>query len=288
MSVCLPTHLHAAAVAAALRAGKHVVCEAPPTVNVKEARQLEAAAAKAGKVLLYALQRRFGGAEQAARQAVGKGYAGPVYHVRASWTRTRAVPVGTGWYADPARAGGGALIDLGVHVLDLAWALLGEPAPASAFAATQSRLRAVDGAAEEAGFALVRFANGATLELATSWAINQPPHQSGTACRASGEAGAVDVYTPHGPTLYRGFAPDGKAKPTHLKLPKATGYVALVRHFRECVLGKAQPQTGPAHGVRLMQMVEAMYKSAATGKSVALKTDAPPADPDPTPPGRAP
>src|SRR5439155_17816054 len=82
ISVCLPTHLHAPVTLAALRAGKHVVCEKPPAMNAGEARKIEKAAAKAGKVVIYAVQRRFGGAEQAARQAIEKGYAGEVYHAR--------------------------------------------------------------------------------------------------------------------------------------------------------------------------------------------------------------
>src|SRR5258708_244601 len=79
-----------------------------------EVKKLAAAAAKSGKVLLYAAQRRFGGAEQAAVQALAKGYAGDVYHARASWMRTRGVTSGTGgWFTDKSRSGGGAMIDLG-------------------------------------------------------------------------------------------------------------------------------------------------------------------------------
>src|SRR6188768_1554217 len=92
VSLCLPNHLHAPVALAALKAGKHVICETPPALGAGEAKKLSAAAAKAGKVLLYAAQRRFGGAEQAAVQALAKGYAGDAYHARASWMRTRGVP----------------------------------------------------------------------------------------------------------------------------------------------------------------------------------------------------
>ena len=80
VSICLPNDLHAPLALAALKAGKHVICETPPTTNASDAKKLVAAAAKAGKVLLYAAQRRFGGAEQAAEQALAKGYAGEIYH----------------------------------------------------------------------------------------------------------------------------------------------------------------------------------------------------------------
>ena len=140
VSVCLPNHLHAPVALAALKAGKHVVCETPPTLTPGEAKKLAAAASKAGKVLLYAAQRRFGGAEQAAAQALAKGYAGDVVHARVSWMRTRGVPAGTGgWFTDKSKAGGGAMMDLGVQMLDVGWAMLGQPRPLSAFATMPKR-----------------------------------------------------------------------------------------------------------------------------------------------------
>ena len=63
-------------------------------------------AEKYNKILAYALQRRFGGGEMAATQAIEKGYAGTPYHVRASWMRTRGIPIGTGWYLDREKSGG--------------------------------------------------------------------------------------------------------------------------------------------------------------------------------------
>src|SRR5439155_1498661 len=69
VSVCLPTHLHAPATLAALKAGKHVVCERPPTLSAAEAKRIATAANKAQKVVLYGMQRRFGGPEMASRQA---------------------------------------------------------------------------------------------------------------------------------------------------------------------------------------------------------------------------
>ena len=278
VSICLPNHLHAPVALAALKAGKHVTCETPPTLSASEARKLDAAAAKAGKALLYAAQRRFGGAEQAASQAIEKGYVGDVYHARASWMRTRGVPTGTGWFTDRAKSGGGAMIDLGVQMLDLAWSLLGQPRPLSVYAVLHERLK--DAApigrisnVEEAGFALIRFDGGKSLELSASWAINQPPRQQGTACRVYGHKGAVEVYTPQGPLLYRGFGPRGEAKETPLKLPKVVHYAAMMRHLRRCIQAGEKPLVGPAEGATLMAMIDAIYKSAETGRSVEVKQE---------------
>src|SRR4051812_9123009 len=127
----------------ALGGGKHVLCEKPPATSAAEARRMDAAAKKNGRVLLYSLQRRFGPHEQAAKAAVAKGYVGDVYHARAAWTRTRGTPLGTGWYTQKEKSGGGALMDVGFHMLDLGWHLLGQPRPISAFGAAHSRFPAM-------------------------------------------------------------------------------------------------------------------------------------------------
>lgn len=272
VTIALPNHLHAEIAVAALRAGKHVLIEKPPGASAKDARRIAAAAEKSGKIALYALQRRFGGPEQAAKQAIGKGYAGEIYHARASWLRTRGVPTGTGWYGKKTESGGGAMIDLGSHLLDLAWWLLDQPKPQSVFAATHRRLGSVESNydVEDAAFAIIRFEGGRTLELSAAWTLNQPPQQQGTQCRLFGTGGCVDVYTPHGAVIYRQFDAKGQSKPTELKPPRLTGHAALMRHFRECILGKTKPLIGPAEGVMLMEIVEAMYKSAEAGKSVQV------------------
>jgi predicted dehydrogenase len=275
VSVCVPNHLHMPVSSSALRAGKHVVCELPAGLCAADARRIERAAVRAGKVVHYASQRRFGAAEQAVRQAIARGYAGEIVHARAAWTRTRAVPIGTGWYTDRARAGGGVLMDLGSHMLDLAWSLMGQPAPASVYAVTHRHFADLVGQdvrfdVEDGAFALIRFQSGATLELACTWAINQPPQQNGTVCRMYGGQGAVEVYTPRGPLLYRAFTPKGEAKEISLKLPRTIGHPALMRHVRDCIHNKVSPLCGPAQGVVLMQMIDALYRSAATGKSVTI------------------
>ncbi len=276
VSICLPNHLHAPMAVAALRAGKHVVCETPPTLTAAEAKKASAAAAKAGKTLLYAFQRRFGSSEQAAKQAITKGYAGDVYHARAAWMRTRGIPVGTGWFTDKSKSGGGAMIDLGAQMLDLAWHLLGQPKPEVVFGSVVQRFRETASEAstydvEDAAFALIRFEGGKSLELSASWAINQPPQQQGTLCRIYGDKAAIEVYRGAGPTLYRNFSSKGECKETVLKLPRLVQHAALMRHFRECILARSTPMIGPAESVTLMQMIDAIYKSAASNKSVELR-----------------
>lgn len=276
VSVCVPNHLHVTVVLAALKAVKHVVCETPPALSASEAKRIAKAAEKYNRVVLYGLQRRFGPNEQAARQAILKGYAGDCYHARAAWTRTRGIPIGTGWYTKKEQSGGGALADLGVHMLDLAWFLLGQPKPVSVFAVSHAKFgpsvvpSEIGFDVDDAAFALVRFEDGKSLELSASWAINQAPSQNGTICRVYGQNAAVEVYTPQGAVVYTQFDAKGQAKAIPLKGPKTTGHAALMRHFRDCIQGKAAPIVGPMQGVALMQMLDALYKSAESGKSVSI------------------
>ena len=273
VSLCVPNHLHTSLAIAALKAGKHVVCETPPALSPGEVRRMGAAAEKAQKVLLFSLQRRFGGGEQAARQAAAKGLAGRVYHVSAAWMRTRGVPTGTGWYTKSEQSGGGAMADLGLQMLDLAWDLLGSPKPLSAFAAGHNGvLPRAEGVCdvEDAAAALLRFEGGGTIELSASWAINQPPQQRGALCRACGSEGALEVYTDAGAVLYRDFDAKGNCRAIALKGPKMTHHGALMRHLKECMLGKSQPLIGADRAAVLMQMLHAMYKSMETGRSATV------------------
>lgn len=274
VSICLPNDLHQQVAVSALKAGKHLVCESPPARNAGEARKMAAAAKRAGKVLLFALPRAFGPHEQAAKQAIARGYIGEVRHVRAAWTRTRGLPVGTGWYLDRARAGGGAMIDLGVHMLELAWGFLGDPNLLSASAAGHS-ISEDPSAVEDSAFALLRFAGNRSLELSVAWALNQPPQQNGSLCRIYGSTGAIEVYTRQNAVLYRDFKSDGSAKATPLRPPMVAHHHALMKHFRKCIAGESQPEAGAERGVELMRMVDAIYKSMASGRSVDFKSRAP-------------
>ncbi|HEX8323768.1 MAG TPA: Gfo/Idh/MocA family oxidoreductase [Tepidisphaeraceae bacterium] len=268
LCICLPTHLHLPVATAALKAGKHVMIELPPTPTARDAKALARAADKAGRVLLYSAVRRFGGAEQSARQAIEKGHVGPVYHARLTALRTRGVPQGTGWYHDPQKTGGGAVVDLALPLIDLLLYLIAPAVPKTVFAVAHYKLTGLS--VEESASLLIKFDNNASAEISCAWAMNQPPSQAGTICRLAGEHGAVDVYTPQGPIVYRAFDAKGQAKATLLKQPKTVGHPALLRHFRSAILGETPPAPGPAEGVALMTLAEAIYKSVATGRAVEV------------------
>src|SRR5438045_8716394 len=86
-----------------------------------------------------------------------------------------------------------------------------------------------------------------------------------------GDRGSLDVYAPQGPLLYRNFGPKGEAKETLLKLPKMVHYPAMMRHFRACIQEGKPPLAGGNEGLVLMQMIDAIYKSAHTVKSAEVR-----------------
>jgi predicted dehydrogenase len=281
ISLCLPTDLHAAVAIKALRAGKHVVLESPPTLDLKGMRALLRAAEKSGSVLLPAFPRHFGSHEAAARQAIEKGYLGQPYHARAAWHRGLGrIPEGarradqpTGWYLDPARSGGGALVDLGLPVLQVAWAMLGFPKPLSALAIAHHPLHRLP--VEEAAVALVRFDDNKSIELSAAWSMHMPAGQVGLYCRVHATEGALDVYTPAGPVLLRGQP--GKQKTTALKGPKLTHHAAMFRHLRALIASdNAEARLAPARQAQtLMAIVEALYRSSKSGKGTDVRDSSP-------------
>ena len=109
---------------------------------------------------------------------------------------------------------------------------------------------------DDAAFAILRFEGGKSIELAASWAINQPQHQNGTACRLYGDKAGIELYTKEGAVLYRNFGRKGECKQHPLKGPKVVNYAGPMRHFKECIQGKTKPIVGGPEGVALMEMVD--------------------------------
>ena len=119
---CLPNFLDFPVTLAALRAGKHVLCEKPPTSNSAEMRVLHEEAEKLGLVYFFSRQFRFTPAMRMAHDLITRATLGKIYFAEATWIRSRGIPSGIGgWFMEKKRSGGGALIDIGVHALDSAW-----------------------------------------------------------------------------------------------------------------------------------------------------------------------
>jgi predicted dehydrogenase len=272
--VALPTFLHRQTVLAALEAGKHVLCEKPPALNAAEAAEMASAAARHGRILSFGLQRRALPSAAAAQAVIAEGQLGEIYHARAVFTRAWGAPAGAGnWFRDPVRSGGGPLIDIGIHVLDLAWFLMGRPEPVSVFGVTHDRSPETS-PLESAAFGLLRFAGGRSIQLEASWILpesadRQYVHLHGATAGALverdkftlirvGEAG-IEMFTP--PTTIGG--PD----------PTLAAFLTQASYFAAAIRGTAAALTPAEDGVWLMRMIDALYRSAKEGREIALKPE---------------
>jgi predicted dehydrogenase len=185
ISVAVPTFLHAPIAVAAQERGIHVLSEKPIARNAAEGQAMVDAARKAGRVLDVAFNHRRRGDIQALKGVIDAGGLGRPYYAKASWLRRSGIPTLGSWFTNPELAGGGPLADIGVHALDYALHLLGEPKVVAVSAATHSELgpqgrgggkeySALASAhafeVEDFASAFLRLEGGGTLLIEASWA----------------------------------------------------------------------------------------------------------------------
>lgn len=180
---CTANNLHYPFTMQALENGCHVFCEKPPGMNAREARDMAALAEKQGLVLAYNFQRRHSAEYSALKQYQANGGLGDIYHVKATYLRRRGIP-GWGNFTNKTIQGGGAMIDLGVHVLDLALGLTGYQLPRQVLANTYDFIGKAGGKGlkgewnpaafevEDACFAHLTFPGNVSIALSTSFALN--------------------------------------------------------------------------------------------------------------------
>jgi len=187
VSVCTWNAAHAPCTIAALEAGLHVLCEKPMAMNVAEAEAMRDAAKRSGKLLMIGFVRRFGNDCAVVQDFINEGYFGDLYYAKATYLRRNGCP--GGWFGDKSRSGGGPLIDLGVHVIDLVRYLMGNPKPVSVYGATFQKLGDRPGIkkgdayqsstteekpvfdVEDMASVMIRFDNGAVLSISSAFAV---------------------------------------------------------------------------------------------------------------------
>jgi predicted dehydrogenase len=289
VSVCVPNALHAPVTIAALAAGKHVLVEKPLARTPDEGRAMIAAAEAAGKILMIAFNHRQRSDVQWLKDYVASGALGRIYYAKAYWMRRQGIPGLGSWFVNKAMAGGGPLIDLGVHVLDMAMFLLGEPDPLAVSAATYAEFgpRGLKGwgakqstgasgayEVEDLGTAFVRLAGGTTLLLEASWAS----HGS-----AGDDYGVVLYGTEGGAELtIKNYAQDqtirlftdvhGLPHDSVPRVPRGEdGHTAVIRRFVAAVCDGAPAIPGAADGLRRALVLDACYRSATLGREVVIE-----------------
>jgi len=281
----VPNAFHAAATLAALNAGCHVLCEKPPAMNVAEAKTMAATAEKHNLRLAYGLHMRFTAQVEAAHRYLAAGRLGDVYHASTHWLRRRGIPGLGSWFTTKAVAGGGVMIDVGVHELDLAHYLMGQPKPIAASGVAHARF-GIDPAnynylsmwgtpvpegpfdVDDFTAALIRFENGASLMLQVSWAANTP---EGRSLRVMGTKGGIFLEQDQLKIITEDNGFNADITPL---FNNQDVRVAQLEHFIDCVRNpEKELRVDAQQGLVLQHMLDAVYQSAETGREVSINID---------------
>ncbi|MCI9627457.1 MAG: Gfo/Idh/MocA family oxidoreductase [Clostridia bacterium] len=284
VSVCTWNSAHAECAIAALEAGKHVLCEKPMATNAEDARRMKEAAEKSGKLLMIGFVRRFGNDCAVLQDFLNTGFFGDLYYAKATYLRRNGCP--GGWFGEKARSGGGPLIDLGVHVIDLVRYLMGNPKPVSVYGATYQKLfdrRDLKDKkeyvatsktdhdiydVEDLASAMIRFDNGATLAVEASFSLNLKEDKGDIELFGT-KAGAklspeLEIFT----------ETNGYMTNVTLEKPTALSFEGLfegeIDHFVDCIQNGTDCQAPAEDGIQLMRILDAIYESARTGHEVVL------------------
>ncbi len=270
ISVCAPNYLHAPITVAALDAGKHVLCEKPLARTGAEATTMVEAAERYDRVLHTSFNHRERGDVHLLRRHLADGGLGHVYHAKASWMRRRGVPNAGSWFTSLEMAGGGPLIDLGVHVLDLALHLLDEPRVLSVTAATYSELGGFD--VEDLATAFVRLDGGATLLLEASWATHGSAGDDFGVTLFGSRGGAEMSVRGYATTDTVRLFTDVAGAPAEVRpqVGAGEGHKAVVRAFLAAVRSGDWGEHRGYEGLQRAQVVDACYASAVEGREVML------------------
>ena len=210
--VCTPNSSHAEITVAALKAGKHVMCEKPMAKTAAQAKEMLDAYKSTGKLLTIGYQNRFRDDSQLIKRLCDNGDLGDIYLGKAFATRRRGVPT-WGVFMDKEKQGGGPLIDLGTHALDLTLWMMQNYEPDTVLGSTFNKIGKMGSPAnsmgpwdpakyevEDSAFGLVRMKNGATIFLEASWAINMVVSNEAMTMLC-GTKGGADMFPPTGPIV---------------------------------------------------------------------------------------
>jgi predicted dehydrogenase len=279
VSVATPNKYHMPLTVAALEAGCHVLCEKPMAMSAAEGRQMLEAAKKAGKRLMINFSYRFTEQSMALKGQVESGILGEVYFGRTVWHRRRGLPGFGGWFGQKALSGGGPLIDLGVHRLDLALWLMGYPKPVWVLGSTYNPIGSELAQRKNAQFdvedlavGLVKFENGATLVVEASWAANIKESELMETRLYGTKAGLVqrnyDETYKFEAEIY--LEKEGAHFDMKLHAPLQAVPTAMYHFIDSLVKDTPHIATGE-EGLLVMEILDALYQSAAQGGPVQIR-----------------
>ena len=289
--ITTPNYLHSIIAVDALENGKNVFCEKPDAVNVEEVLKMKAASEKSGKLLMVMRNNRFREESRYLRRFIDDGGMGEIYAARCGWIRRRGIPGKGGWFTTKAQSGGGPLIDLGVHMIDLAIWLMGNPRPVSVVGSTYRKFadNQVDADSEHATFGekkaggtfdvedmaigFIKFDNGTSLSIEFSWASNIGKERNFVELMGTKAGAKLQSVNDEELTIYgESNGTIVNIAPIIQKNPNAPGdHAKNINHFIDCLVSGAKPVFVPQQGVDMIKILMAVYKSAETGREVLLE-----------------
>lgn len=278
----VPNQFHAPLAVQAIAAGKHVLLEKPMGINGDAARQILKASQASGRVVMVGHQMRWESVPMQIKEQIDRGELGKIYTAKTGWFRRKGIPGWGTWFTQMDQSGGGPLIDIGVHMLDLALYLMGNPKPVSVYGATYAEFgpsRKGIGTwgkpnwngtydVEDLATALIKMEDGSTLSLEVSWAVHMDTDNS-PFIHLMGSEGGASYRGAQGKLLTEKFD-----RPFETELRKADNdegeRARLSRHFLECIREGKQPITSALTGLTNNLVLDAIYESSRSGNEVKL------------------
>ncbi len=283
VSIALPTYLHAEAACTALEAGKHVLLDKPFAMNADEAKRVVDTAEKNNRIFTVGMNQRFTSEAQTIRAIVERGDLGEIYSAEGYWCRRIGAPRFGTWFGDKSKSGGGTLLDIGVHALDLSLYLVGDfdvrSVTGSVYTKFGNRGLGEGGWGksdrEETVFnvddfaaALITLASGATIILKTSWARHQNEDNQRDVELFGTEAGASTFP----PKVARFGRRDGEYEVVDIQglEPRYPGMDRMV-NWIDAILGEDQLCCTSEQALTVQKVIDGIYESARTGGDVAIE-----------------
>ncbi len=273
--VCLPNRLHSSVTVEALEAGKHVLCEKPMAVNLKEAEKMVEAAEKTGRKLQVGLQNRFKGESQALKGYVERGDLGEIYFAKCGWLRRNGIPGWGSWFTRRKDAGAGPIYDIGVHALDLTLWLMDNFEPAEAYASSYMKFgpekKGLGGwgitnpegyyDVEDLASAMIKMENGATVTFEVSWASHIEKEKFFV--EVLGDNAGLDLQSA---TIFT--TEDGSLVDKKVEFEERNAYMDEMNHFIDCILKDEEPLTRPEELLGLQRALDMILKSCQENRVV--------------------
>jgi len=274
VDICVPTYLHAEMAIAALHAGKHVLCE-KPTLTAAEAREAVAACRQHGVFLQEGYMMKFHGAHQAIQRLIAEGRLGKIVYIRAQLSCWYP-PIPGAWRQDPAKGGGGSLIDMATHLYDLIDFFAGPVRRVVAFTGNLVQ----DYRSEDAATTLLELADGGHATVDTFFCV--PDESSRTRLEIYGSRGSIFTEGTIGQSVggqmegIFGLGDTGYDASQNKDVARTfqpipfdpiNPYTAECAAFADCILkGEAPVINGADNAIRTIELTEKAYASARDGR----------------------